>query len=84
VSDHLLILSDDETHLLGLIYSLGAMAVFAVKLGTDEERVLKEAQRLAAQVVEIGKTRDVLTGLRDRILELVMEADADAAKRKGV
>jgi len=84
MSDHLLILNDDEVHLLGLIYSLGAMATFAVTLGAKEENILKESQNLVATMVEMTKNRDLLTGLRDRILELVMEADADAAKRKGV
>ena len=81
MSDHILVLTDAEARLLGVLYSLGAMSALAVQGGPAEDTILKLARTLAAQMLETIEELDRQTNLRKRITALVEEIDHDNAQR---
>ena len=80
MSDHILVLTDQEVNVLGALYSLGAMTALA-KGDDKREAQAATARDLTATMFEtlpsFGATQRVL---RDRIFALVQEAGSDAER----
>jgi len=81
MSEHILVLTDKEVRLLGALYSLGSMAALVTRLGDKEEKMFLESQALAGKMLQIERMHKMHISLRDRIMELVAEAETDRAQR---
>jgi len=82
MSEHILVLTDKEARLLGALYSLGSMAALVTQLGDKEAKMFVESQALAGKMLQIERMHKMHISLRDRIMELVAEAESDDAERK--